>query len=77
MKKLISLFTAFLLLCSVSVCSMALDGNIPFPSSPMFYQKDGNSFIGKLKTSALTDQQKDFMRAWFKSDSNLLVYDNK
>lgn len=77
MKRVLSAVVSALLVVAMSVCSFALtsDGYYEFPTASMFYQDGGNSYIGTLKTSMLSDTQKDFMRDWFlESDRNICSY---
>lgn len=77
MKRFVSMAVAVLLLVTLAIPSFALtsDGYKEFPTESMFYEKGGNSYIGTLKTSKLSDTQKDFMRHWFlESDRNICSY---
>ena len=77
MKRVLSAAVSALLVVAMSVCSFALtpDGYYEFPTASLFYQEGGNSYIGTLKTSMLSDTQKNFMRDWLlKSDRNICSY---
>lgn len=72
MKKFVSMLAAVLMVITLSIPSFAY---YEIRNSKLFYEEDGDSYIGVLKTSMLTDAQKDFMREWLKSDCAAIAYE--
>lgn len=72
MRKCLSVLVSALLVVALSVGVFA--STYPLENEPMFYEQDGDTYIGTLVTSTLTNAQKDFLRAWLESDTNMLVY---
>ena len=72
MKKILSAVVAALLVVAMSVGAFA--STYPLENEPMFTEKNGDTYIGTLVTSALTNAQQDFLRAWLESDTNMLCY---
>ena len=72
MRKCLSVLIAALLVVALSVGVFA--STYPMENEPTFYEQGGDTYIGTLITSTLTNAQKDFLRAWLESDTNMLVY---
>ncbi|WP_101911431.1 hypothetical protein [Marasmitruncus massiliensis] len=72
MKRVLSAAVSALLVVALSVGAFA--STYPLENEPMFYEQDGDTYIGTLVTSTLTNAQKDFLRAWLESDTNMLAY---
>lgn len=72
MRKGLSVLVAALLVVALSIGVFA--STYPLENEPTFSEKDGDTYIGTLVTSSLTNAQKDFLRAWLKSDTNMLCY---
>lgn len=73
-KSVISVLCSAVLLVMFSVNAFAEVPFHPLPDYPMINVEDGDTVIGTLKTSELTEAQKNYLRRWLTSPNNVCSF---
>lgn len=73
-KSVISVLFSAALLVMFSVNAFAEVPFHPLPDYPMINVEDGDTVIGTLKTSELTEAQKNYLRRWLTSPNNICSF---